>query len=247
MVTTKQGDVIVTQCHKHQVTIFGADGKKPRTLGSTAGSSKMQFKYPCGVAVDGLGHIYVADTGNHRIQKFTMEGKHIAMAGQKGNGEREFIDPKDMVFNTVSNRLYVADSRRVQVLQSNLTFTEQIGVQQLENAFGIACDRAGDIYVSDNKKKNIRKFGFDGRLLNTFAFMHSSVPVTVAVDQCGYIYTSDEPTHKIFVLDSTGTCVSSFGREGEATGAFRKPRVITVDNEGKVYVCDNLNNRVQVF
>ena len=40
----------------------------------TNGNGDGQFIYPTGVAVDSSGNVYVADTGNHRIQKFKSNG-----------------------------------------------------------------------------------------------------------------------------------------------------------------------------
>ncbi len=251
--TTQNGDIIVSECQKHVVRVCDGQGREKRIFGDKPGSEKTQFYYPCGVAVDGLGNIYIADTGNRRIQKLTSDGCHIAWAGKKGEGAHEFIDPKDIVFNMISNRLYIADSSRVQVLDPNLVFCGQIGSKVLKNAFGIACDTAGNIYVSDNKNRNIQKFTHDGKLLSTFnsslrnSLPASCIPITVAVDTCGFLYVVDEATCKIFILDTTGTCVASFGREGGGEGEFRKPHTISVDEAGKVYVCDNSNNRLQVF
>ncbi len=265
--TTAKGEVVVTECNKHRVTMFKASGEEVRSFGGSAGCGKMQFFGPCGVAVDGAGHIYVADTGNHRIQKFTVEGQYIAVVGQKGRGPQEFIDPKDIAFNTVNNKLYVADSPRVQVLNSNLTFCSPIGTSargQINNAFGVACDTAGNVYVSDNKNKNIQKFTADGRLLKTFNPnptnwlggilsgggknpLTLSTPLTIAVDNCGFMYVCDELTWKVYVLSPEGAVLASFGGEGGAVGQFRNPRMISVDDCGLVYVCDRNNGRVQVF
>ena len=38
-----------------------------------------QFDFPDGVAVDGSGNVYVADTSNNRIQKFNSSGVFVAM------------------------------------------------------------------------------------------------------------------------------------------------------------------------
>jgi DNA-binding beta-propeller fold protein YncE len=51
------------------VSVFTADGAFLYTWG-TKGSGNGQFNDPKGIAVDPQGYIYVADTANHRIQKF---------------------------------------------------------------------------------------------------------------------------------------------------------------------------------
>jgi sugar lactone lactonase YvrE len=48
------------------------------------GRGNGQMSYPYGVAVDGSGNIYAVEYGNHRVQKFSPEGKHIAKWGGPG-------------------------------------------------------------------------------------------------------------------------------------------------------------------
>lgn len=56
-------------------------------LGSTVDS---QFNMPYGIAVDSSGNIYVADTGNYRIQKFSSDGKFLLSWGNQEIG-RAFV------------------------------------------------------------------------------------------------------------------------------------------------------------
>ena len=58
-------------------------GRRIRSFGQE-GSAPGQFLSPRGVAVDRAGNILVVDEGNHRIQKFTADGKFIASVGSKG-------------------------------------------------------------------------------------------------------------------------------------------------------------------
>ena len=74
-----------------------------------------------------------------------------------------------------------------------------------------------------------------------------SVPVTIAVDSTGLMYVTDEISHKISILSPEGATLVSFGSEGTNYGQFLKPRAITVDDCGVVYVCDRYNERLQVF
>src|SRR5690349_2893358 len=57
-----------------------------QTFGTTSspGTGAAQFQYPQGVAVDGSGNVYVADTFNHRVQKFNASGTYLATLGTTG-------------------------------------------------------------------------------------------------------------------------------------------------------------------
>ena len=260
--TTPSGDIIVTEYMTNAVLIFNSRGERKHTFGGY-GSNLGLFKGPSGVAVDSEGQIYVVDAGNYRIQKFTAEGHYLDCVGQRGKGVQQFVEPKDAAFNTVDKRLYIADAWRIQVLNSDLIFCPMIGYGKLKNAFGIACDSAGIIYVSDIKNKNIQKFSVDGQCLQVITpnpagwldgikggkapFLALTVPVTIAVDSNNYMYVSDEVTHKISVLSPEGAILVSFGSEGADKGQFQRPHAIAVDECGLVYVCDRENNRLQVF
>lgn len=61
---------------------------------------------PAGVAVDGDGNILILDSGNHRIQKYSSDGKYLATIGRKGQGPGEFTSPMSMCIGTDGN-IYV--------------------------------------------------------------------------------------------------------------------------------------------
>ena len=50
------------------------------------GSGKGQFDDPRGIAIDSAGNIFVADTSNARIQKFSPDGTFVTSMGTKGKG-----------------------------------------------------------------------------------------------------------------------------------------------------------------
>ena len=256
----RKGEVIVSECGAHRLTVFGRDGCKIRSLQAVIdGHNKV--RYPRGVAVDGEGNVFLANSGNELpVLKFSEEGKFLAAGGTRGNGPDQFHDPKGIAFNLVNNKVYVADARRVLIMNSDLTFAGSLG--QFSNAFSIACDSKGNVYVGDSEKKNIQIFTAEGKCVKTRKAGKSSKkidygllgsgsgpisPVGLAVDTLGLVYVSDDITHRVLVFSQEGVCKVAFGREGSSAGDFRKPRSIAVTELGEVYVCDYDNRRVQVF
>ena len=119
-------EVVVTEHTAGRVSVFSASGKKLRSFGS-CGSGQGQFDLAVGVAVDPEGNILVADNENHRIQKFTSEGQFLTAVGTEGSGHLQFYCPRGIAFNASNNKLYVAEGDRVQVLNSDLTFSSIFG------------------------------------------------------------------------------------------------------------------------
>ena len=260
IVINQKGEVVVTEFNGHCVSVFSPNGKKIRSFG-TSGSRQGELQGPCDLALDGEGNILVADFNNHRIQKFTAEGEFLTAAGtstgKAGHKNLQFNHPNDVVFNTTNNKVYVVDcdNHRIQILNSDLTFSRKFGKEGLGNGQfryprGIACDSTGNVYVTDHDNNRIQVFTAEGVFLRMFVqgWSRLSGPWCITIDTGGVVYVSETGNHRISVFTSEGRFVKSFGgREGDGPGEFNFPRGLAVDNNGLVYVCDLDNNRIQVF
>src|SRR5437667_7282583 len=101
-----------------------------------SGSGQGQFDFPSGVAVDAVGDVYVCDTGNRRIQKFTTDGAFITAWGTFGFGPRQFIGPWGVAVSP-NGEVFVTDNgggQRVEVFTSDGQFLRQWGVSVLAAA-----------------------------------------------------------------------------------------------------------------
>ena len=256
-INNKRGEVVISSKIAHCVSVLSPVGEKLRTFG-TRGSCQGQFRGPRGLAVDPKGNIFVADSGNHRIQKFTAEGQFLAAVGVEGSGPLEFSSPVDITSS--KDKVYVVDrdNHRVQVLNSDLTFSCTFGKKgsgkgQFHLPSGIACDSSGKVYVSDGENHRIQVFTADEKFLRTFGRRGQGseelgMPIGITVDAySGLVYVSEAGNDRVSVYTPKGQCVTSFGHRGEEPGEFNFPTGIAVDNSGVVYVCDSLNYLVQVF
>ncbi len=89
-----------------------------RTIGELeAKDESVAFNLPSDVALDKNGNIYILDSGNHRIQKFSPDGRYLATLGRKGQGPGEFVYPESIAIDESGNIL-VSDpnNQRIQVL-----------------------------------------------------------------------------------------------------------------------------------
>src|SRR2546429_920821 len=82
-----------------------------------------EFANPSGVATDGSGNVYVADTYNHRIHKFDASGTFLAMWGRYGSDNGQFNCPA-VVATDGGGNVYVADggNHRSPTVDADRTF-----------------------------------------------------------------------------------------------------------------------------
>ena len=119
-----RGEMIVSECEGHRVSIIDNRGKKIRTFGSL-GNSPDQMICPAGITIDDIDNIYVSS--DHKLQKFTSNGELIKCIGKEGEKEGEFYFPRGVTLH--DNQVYVCDSDnfRIQVFDLNLNFVRSIG------------------------------------------------------------------------------------------------------------------------
>jgi DNA-binding beta-propeller fold protein YncE len=73
------------------------------------GDKEGQLKYPYGIDFHSDGTLYVAEFGNHRVQRFTKEGKSLECFGSAGKEPGQFIDPWALVIDS-RRHLHVLDT-----------------------------------------------------------------------------------------------------------------------------------------
>lgn len=124
-----------------------------------------QFFEPQAVAVDSAGNVYVADTGNHRVQKFDANGKFLVKWGRSGFAQGQFDVPRGLAFTRQGGLLVVdQNNHRVQEFDLDGKFVRQWGVQgNGEGEFNapqdIAIDSAGNIYIVELLNNRVQKLG----------------------------------------------------------------------------------------
>ena len=260
----KKGEVLIAGTGRGCISKCSSGGENLQVL-LWSGSGQGECRNPQGLALDSLGNILVADSSNHRIQKFTSKGQFLASVGTMGSGPLQFLNPTNIVFNASNKRLYVVDSgnHRVQVLNFNLSFYESFGrignnKGQFSEPCGVACDSTGKVYVADSGNHRIQVFTAEGKFLRMFGRcgqgrgdLYLPSYITIGSDeiqsQSDIVYISEMGVHRVSVFTSEGHFVTSFGRRGEGPGKFDFPCGLAVDDSGILYVCDSVNNCIQVF
>ncbi len=132
-----------------------------RTIGGQ-GSGNGQFLYPRDVAVGavgdlstGIGNIFVADTGNNRVQAFDSEGDYLFQFGGFGNTEGKFNSPVSIAVD-FNFRIYTVDKEnsRIQKFDIRGNYMTQWGEfgtdsGQFKDPVGMTMDSWGRIFVAE--------------------------------------------------------------------------------------------------
>lgn len=216
------------------------------------GSGDGEFNDPYGVACDADGNVYVADTGNQRVQKFTSDGTFILKWGSAGSGEGEFMGPSGVACDAGGN-VYVTDrfNHRVQKFTSTGVFVTEWGVEgtndgEFQDPLGIACNGAGQVVVADTY---VQMFTGAGTFLG--ASQVGLGAYGVACDDQGYVYGVSYNQSWIRRYDASDMSVVddwTTGMRGSDDGQFDHPTMMTFDNSRRIlYVVDRDNARVQMF
>jgi DNA-binding beta-propeller fold protein YncE len=207
------------------------------------------FRNPQGMAVDtSSGCLYVADSGNCRVQKFDGSDWTV-FAGSTGS-----MGPSDVAVDSYGN-VYVADSgnNRIQKFDSSGTFIREWGGFNLPQ--GVAVDSVDNVYVSDYNNCCIKKFDSDGGYLTQWGtdgpaegqFHYPwGIAVDVATDNV-YVTDCGENHHRVQEFTSAGEFIRMWGSQGAGDSQFSFPQGIAVDASSHIYVADAGNNRIQKF
>ena len=101
--------LFVTDIQHHQIHVLDKrSGKILYTFGK-AGSKEGELYHPTNLVLTADGHLYVADTGNFRIQKFTQDGRFVRSIGSIGSGLGQFARPKGLALDR-EGHIYVSDA-----------------------------------------------------------------------------------------------------------------------------------------
>jgi sugar lactone lactonase YvrE len=285
------GTVYVADSNNHKIRKITAAGVVSTLAGSgTEGSADgsgtaASFSFPNGIAVDGSGTVYVADTVNNKIRKITPAGVVSTLAGSGAEGSADgsgtavsFSLPSGVAVDG-SGTVYVADTSNNKIRKitpagvvSTFAGTGDFGAEDgsaamatFDGLLGVAVDSSGNVLVADANNNTIRKItrgftvstlagsaGVIGSADGSGAAASFNFPNGIAVDGSGNLYVADTENSQIRKITAAGV-VSTFAGSGAGDSAdgsgtaasFSFPIGVAIDGSGNLYVADTENSKIR--
>lgn len=270
MAMAPDGTIYVADSRNHRIEHFSMDGTLLHTWGAYANilddnAPEGTFNEPWGVAVAPDGTVYVTDTWNYRIQKFTADGKFLGMwgyFGQDGSGNALY-GPRGIVINQ-DGKVFVTDTgnKRVVVYDLDGNYLTEFGglgseLGQFDEPVGIAIAPDGKIYIADTWNQRVQVFTSDPAGTNYYAIASWKIysweststenKPFISIDAKGHVFVTDPEKYRVLEFDSEGSFLRAWGQYSPGTDGFGLPCGILSDGQGGVWVSDSANNTLLHF
>ncbi|HXM39618.1 MAG TPA: BACON domain-containing carbohydrate-binding protein, partial [Bryobacteraceae bacterium] len=182
---------------------------------------------PQGVAVDGQGNVYIADTADSAIKKWTPGTPQPALLVSGLN------NPAAVAVDGYGN-VYIADTGNHAIKEFGAASRQLTTlVPGLSNPSGVAVDGQGNVYFSDTSDNNIDEWNASSGQVTTLAGSGLSNPTGVAVDAAGNVYFADSGNNAVKKWAAAGGQVTATIPAG-----LNDPTGVAVDGLGSVYTAD---------
>jgi trimeric autotransporter adhesin len=255
------GNLFIADRFNHRVRKVALDGSIQTVVGTGTANftgdlgsgSAATVNTPSGLAVDGSGNLYIADTLNFRIRRLDSSGVirtiagngNYAFAGDGGQAYAAVLNhPLRAVLDTAGNILVVdSDNNRVRRITRDAIITTVAGsnapgfagdggpaTQALLSApSGVAVDSAGNLFIADSGNARVRKVDSNG-IITTFASGPFRAVGDIAIDSRNNLYITDP--------NSIGPVfqISPSGFVSPLPSGFRFPSAVATDASDNVYV-----------
>ncbi len=246
----RSGNVYIADAALHQVRKIAADGSIQTVAGTgVAGfagdggpAPAALLNQPYGLAVDPAGNLYIADLGNARVRKVSVDGAIQTVAGggalpatSTGQGgpstSVQLVQPRNVALGG-DGSLYISDFGANQVYQitngilSLMAGTGTAGfsgvgtsalLAELNAPAGLTVDSRGALYFADSGNSRVRKV-YNGAIITVF---NTPGPTGVALDSTGMLYVA---------------AAGYFGTVVEPIPGIPAARDVTLDPSGNIYL-----------
>jgi len=265
LATDAAGDVYVVDSSHNRIEKFGPGGEfltawgtRGNALGDFSfGSSQNPAQPPGGGIAVSASHVYVADSGNDRIERFNLEGGEALAWGTYGGGPGQFSYPRGVAANESEVIVSDDDNHRIEKFSPEGAFEAQAGspgngAGELGFPYGVALDAAGDVYVADDSNHRVVKLSPQLAFAGAWGGLGAKpgqleFPRALASDPAGDTYVADTANERIEVFNPAGDYLRTLGAPARGPGGLTAPRGLAIDPTGRLLVSDTVDQRIEAF
>lgn len=194
------------------------------------------FSLPHGIAVDRFGNVFIADTYNNAIKKWTLTNNTVTTLVSTG------LSLPFGVAVDGSGNVLIADTYNNALKKwtpglGNVTTLINAG---LNHPTGIAVDGAGNVYLADQNNNAIKKWIAGNNTVSNLVTTGLNLPNGVAVDIAGNVYLTDTYNNLLKKWSAANNTVTTLVASG-----LNLPMGLSVDGAGNVFVADRNNYAVK--
>ena len=210
------------------ITTVAGTGAQGNT-GDNGPAALARLSGPSSVALDAAGYVLIADTGNHRVRKFST-GAIIQPVAETATPVAAAAD--------ASGNIYIADAETRRIYWAIPTGVVVPWVDGLQSPGGVAVDRDGNLYYSDAAAGRVLRRDSAGTVSELGAGVWSN-PRGLGVADNGDVFVADAGLRRVLRVDASGSAAAL------ATDVpIGSPWGIAIGEGGKLYVADPENDRV---
>jgi tripartite motif-containing protein 71 len=217
---------------------------------------------PTGIAAASGGNVWVADTGNNRIQKFSSTGTFLSVVTGEGSLIGKMKEPSSVAIGP-DGSIWVADAggNRIEQWTTGLALQRVCGGEgtadgQFQHLGALDVDAQGNVWAADISTNSVEELNEACTFIGRFGVTGSGPgelslgsPTGIAIDSKGNIWIADGNNNRIQKWTGAGapSYSNSFGTGGSGGGQFAHPAGIATDSKGNTWVVDENNKRVEKF
>lgn len=205
--------------------------------GTLVASASSGFDGPQNIAVDGRGHVFMANFGENQILSFTKTlHPYKAPIPVPGDPVGLALGPKGKLYVTLypSGTVMIFDQNGTQVPPT---------ITGPGNVTYVAVDAHGKIYVTNSAANTLNTYKPDGTPTTPTITAGLNGPGPVVVDSTGKIYVANNPSSG----PSSITTYNSDGTQTTPTIAVNEAHGVAVAKNGNIYVTDDTDKTVMTF
>jgi DNA-binding beta-propeller fold protein YncE len=252
-----KGNIYLVDGVNNLIRVVDSEGRWKFSFGQ-GGTGKGQFHHPLGIDISKDGKVFIADTGNHRVQVFDLKGNFLSMFTVKSGEKERPSDPVDVLASPIKNYLYISDNdnHKVKVYSQDGVFQFEWG--KLGEGPGefrypamFALNEYNEVFIVDVLNTRAQKFDPFGTYISdisSWGVLPGSLfrPKGVTVDKKNRVFISDSYLGVVQAFTDLGRFLGVVC-ENDIIRRFVTPVGISIDKNNRLLVVEMRENKITVL